>query len=152
MERKLRRVQRSIDCRMNKYNSIEEHQKPFRGDTAFFTQPGRFPARTRFIKREEKQMQLYDEIERLKDKAEAIEANKYHIKGDAERHRQKKREANDTIIHLGSYVNTHIYGKGTVKKINSKTYVVELSDGCGKVKVDKSFVDLTELEAQIEAR
>ncbi len=139
MMRKLKRVRKSIDCREHDIAEIEKRQAPFRGDIAFSTQPGHIPARAAWLRQEEKRMNLTAELEHYENKAEAIKSNQYHIKGDAERERQKVRDENDKIMGKGSHVNTGIYGTATIMKVNHKTYTVVL-DGSGvKISVEKYF-------------
>ncbi len=112
---------------------------PYRGDTAFWTQPGRIPARDRVMNSIETAGRLASEAKDVRDKAIWLSNSGARVAGDAEIKRQAKRDHNDTWVTAGMNVNTYIYGFATIVKVNKKTYTIRTHSGF-ETTVDKSFV------------
>lgn len=146
--RKADRLIKSAELRDSEAAELRSQTQPFISDLSFVTQPitpgagGRSfqKFRNKINNKVDREFSLMNESEELRERAERLKAP-VAIKGDAAAKRQAKRDLNDTVIVLGSYINTFIYGKGTVTKINKTTYSVKIDTGfiC---KVDKSFVEL----------
>ena len=123
--------------RREKAAGLNAMNAPFKGDIAFFTQPGRFTARTRYCQRSEKMYEHSSAASHFEDKAASLRAN-VHVKGDADRKRQAQREAVLTWLKVGMTVNTYIIGIGKVTKINRKTASIDC--GYGPRNIDLSFL------------
>ena len=63
--------------------------------------------------------------------------------GDAERRRQAKREALDTLINKGSRVHDFCFGDGEVIGVYKKSYRIKFDRGLTYAR-DKSYVKLIE--------
>ncbi len=118
------------------------HNRTYTDDIAFNTQPGHFPLRARVINQNDRAYESLQVANRFKEKAQ----NLRHVKvaGDAENKRQAKREHILSNIKLGMEVDTVIYGRGIVQKINKKTARISSTgiSGTYTVKVDLSFLKL----------
>jgi hypothetical protein len=113
-----------------------------RGDTAFFTQPGRIPFRDRIFRSYNKAAELSEEAKKARERTDGVMRYKTAVAGDAERQNQEKRDSIKAILKVGMVVNTFIYDIGIVEKINKKTALVRVRDGSCLVKVDLSFLEI----------
>lgn len=111
-----------------------------RHDIAFNTQPGRIPFRDRMNKADGRAFESLEVAEGMRNKAE----NLRHVreKGDAEKRWQELRDLNTTRFKVGDTVDTGIYGRGTVLKINRKTAKIGNTGTSGTftVNVDLAFL------------
>lgn len=146
--RRAERLLKMAENREQKADGLRKEVEPFISDIAFVTQPitqnagGRSFARfrERINGKVDRRFGLENEADELRERAKRLSAP-VAIKGDAEKRRQEKRDLADSLLSVGSYVNTFIYGKATIIKINKKTYSVKCDNGA-QGKVDKSFVEL----------
>lgn len=127
-------------------NAKRAEWERYRGDVAFLTQPaGRGSAfgrrRQRIFDRYVKGGELLIKAQELRAQADRLETYGIPEKGDAERRRQRRRDAADTVIAVGSRVSHPMGGFGTVLKVNKKTYRVEFDRGFTWTE-DKSFFKL----------
>jgi len=120
--------------------------EPYTSDHAFNTQPGHIPIRARIIARQDRAYRLLDEADEKSDRADRL--RQVRVAGDAERARQAKREANDAIITKASRIRDHVFGTGTVTRVNQKTYTIRFDSG-GTWPRDKSYV--TSMEGRTDA-
>ena len=130
---KAERLEKEAEAKMSSFNSM-------RGDIAFLTQPGRIPARERMLRSYDRGIELIQEAKEAKERAEGIMYYKTRVKGDAERERQAKRDANDALIEVGSRVNDLCFGHGIVMRKNKKSYTIKFDSG-GEYARDKSYVE-----------
>lgn len=122
-----------------------------RQDIAWLTQPANPNStfgrqRRRVYERYDKGLQMLAEARELRDRADRLERHGIPEKGDAERRRQRRREAADRVITVGSRVSHPMGGHGTVIRVNRKTYRVEFDRGFTWTE-DKSFFSLLNDEA-----
>ena len=139
LKSKAERLQKEADSKLAVMN-------PYWGDTAFFTQPAT-PA-SRFGRQREKIHARYDkgmalsiEADKLKKNAAWLEKQGAVVKGDAERKRQAKREAQDKIISVCSKIYDFCYREGEVIKVNKKTYTIKFTSGFTCTR-DKTYVEI----------
>jgi len=111
----------------------------YRGDIAFLTQPGHIPFRRKLIDRYDKGIELRNEAEKAKERAESI-SNSIRVKGDAERKHQAKRDFMTTNVKIGDKVNWMHTKELEVLKINKKTFT--LKGDFGKFTADKCLCSL----------
>jgi len=111
-----------------------------RHDIAFCTQPGRIPFRDRMNRADGKAYESLQVAERMKSKADSL--RHVHVKGDAEKRWQALRDLNSSRFKVGDVVQTGIYGKGTIVKLNKKTAIIGSAgtSGTATVKVDLAFL------------
>lgn len=152
-QKKLDKKVARLKAKADKLNALGDQKKAameaYHGDIAFFTQPninsssGRAftRQRERIYSRFDAGMRLQIEADELKKKAEWLEKQGVAVKGDAERERQAKRDANDKIIFVGSRVSYPGGDEGEVIKVNKKTYTVKFDRGF-TLNQDKSWAKL----------
>lgn len=121
------------NAQLNSYPEI-------RHDTAFCTQPGRIPFRERMNKADARAFESLQVAERMRNKAQGL--RRVRVKGDADRAHQAQREAVLTWLKVGMEVETGVYGKGIVKKINRKSAKIANCGASGDytVNVELSFL------------
>jgi hypothetical protein len=93
-----------------------------------------------------KMQQIFDLDNKAKEfleRAANLEQFANTNKGDAERKRDEKRQANDALIRVGSKIFDVVYREGEVLKVNKKTYTVKWATGSVFTR-DKSFVQILE--------
>lgn len=112
-------------------------------DWAWMSQPGHLPGRAREIAKHERALGSLAVADKMEAKAERLRAS-VAVAGDAEIARQAKREAVAPKLTVGARVFTHLYGFGSVEKINRKTARV-LFDG--RNGPHSTTVDLSWIEA-----
>jgi len=98
-----------------KLNSYPE----IRHDWAFISQPGRIPFRDRMNQSDSRAVESLRIADKMQAKADSL--RHIRVKGDAEKRWQGLRELNIERFKVGDIVNTGLYGKGTILKINKKT-------------------------------
>ena len=118
-------------------NATLAHNERYTGDIAFNTQPGHIPLRARVIKQNDKAFESLATAERFTEKAARL--RHVRVAGDAERKRQRIREQVLTWLKVGASVDTAIYGRCVVKKINKKTAKITTRNGFS-VNVDLSWL------------
>lgn len=123
--------------RRSRANATLAHNERYTGDIAFNTQPGHIPLRARVIKQNDRAFESLATAERFTEKAKSL--RRVRVKGDAERKRQRIREQVLTWLKVGASVDTAIWGRGIVQKINKKTAKVRI-DNNFNVNVDLSFL------------
>lgn len=129
---KAERLEEEAQAKMSSFEAM-------RGDIAFITQPGYIPARERILRSYNRGADMIQEAKETRERAESIMFYKTRVKGDTERERQKEREKNDEIIKVGDTVECSLHGRGTVLKINKKTYTVQY-EWPTPIPTDKSWV------------
>jgi hypothetical protein len=139
-DRRADRYDRWAEKRRAKAAALEKRNDPYRGDIAFNTQPGHIPERARAIKRTEKAWEHTQKAQEMERKASSLRC--VRVKGDKERARQKQREAVLEWLRVGMRIHTHIYGLGTVVRINRKTARINDtgSSGTYTVTLDLSWI------------
>jgi len=111
----------------------------FRGDTAFLTQPGHIPFRRKLIDRYDKGIELRNEAEKAREKAESISSS-VRVKGDAEKRYQVKRDFMTINVKVGDKVNWMHTKELEILKVNKKTFT--LKGDFGKFTADKCLCSL----------
>ena len=146
LDRKSERRQVWADSAERQADAIDKSLKPYK-DWNFITQPvlvghhseGRHRNLLKRIHgKMDKEMELR---QKAKEHLNHVGAQA-RVKGDAETARQERRDAIKTRIAVGMAVDTAIYGKGIVKKINKKTATIS-NCGCSgnfETTVDLSFI------------
>ncbi len=114
-----------------------------RHDWAFVTQPGRIPFRDRMNKADDRACESLGVAKRLRAKADSL--RNVRVAGDAEKSRQKLREALDRLIAKGDKVFDVVFGEGTVLAVYKKSYRIQFNSKCGPDQYftcarDKSYV------------
>lgn len=139
-ERRAGQYEEWAQKRRAKAAALEARNEPYRGDIAFNTQPGHIPERARAIARSEKAWEHSSTARRFEEKASSL--RRVRVAGDAERARQAKREEVRAWLGIGMTIETGIYGRGIVKKINRKTATISQTGTSGAyiVAVDLSFL------------
>lgn len=143
MRAKADRLDRDAESKMSEFNRA-------RGDIAYLTQPA--GPRSAFGRQRQLTMDRYGkglemqmEAQKLRERADELERHGAVVAGDAERERQRRREAADRIIGVGSTVLDMAYGlSGTVARVNRKTYTIQFETF--REARDKSFVRLLSTE------
>jgi hypothetical protein len=129
---------------------LDKQLEPFASDYAFITQPilvGHHSENSfrrlkeRIHNKIDKSMTLRNEADDLIERAEYIR-NNVSVKGDAERRRQAKRDANDKIIKVGSKIMDFAFGIGDVVKINKLTYTIKWDKTGMMFTRDKSYIKI----------
>jgi len=140
------RVDKKAERLINKAQRLEkiadEKQSgfdKFRGDTSFLTQPGHIPFRKKLIDRYDKGMELRNEAEKAREKAESI-TNGVRVKGDAEKRHQAKRDYLTNNIKVGDKIYWMVTNLVEIVKINKKSFTIK--GKFGSFNVDKSLCDL----------
>lgn len=108
------------------------HEK-YRGDIAFFTQPGRIIERERFHARTERAFELSNRAKRLREKAANLTRLATTNAGDALARHKAADQAVISAVSVGDMVSC-VYGNVTVVKINRKSLLVQ--GRFGAVKID----------------
>jgi len=139
-DRKADRYEDWATKRREKASAQLNSHPEIRHDWAFITQPGRIPFRDRMNKADGRAFESIHVAERMEAKAESL--RHVRVKGDAEKRWQGLRDLNTNRFKVGDVVNTGIYGKGTILKINKKTAKVGNTGTSGTftVNVDLAFL------------
>lgn len=126
--------------RTDKAMATLNHNRIYTSDIAFNTQPGHIPLRARVIKQNDRAYESLGIAKHLNEKAESL--RHVRVKGDAEKRWQGLRDLNLVRFKVGDKVNTGIYGKGTILKINKKTAKIGNTGTSGTftVNVDLAFL------------
>ena len=148
-DRKAGRLIKRAESRERKTDALDKQVRPFISDIAFTTQPitpvsgGRAFARFRekINNKIDNQFGLLNEADELRGRAEEL-SRPVAVKGDAERRRQAKRDANDEVIKIGSRVFDYSFGEGEVKKVNKISYSIKFDRLDRVIKQDKSWIKL----------
>lgn len=111
-----------------------------RHDIAFCTQPGRIPFRDRMNKADGRAFESLQVAEKMEAKADSL--RHVRVKGDAEKRWQGLRDLNINRLSVGDMVDTGIYGRGTILKINKKTAKIGNTgtSGTATFNVDLAFL------------
>jgi uncharacterized Zn finger protein (UPF0148 family) len=111
-----------------------------RHDIAFCTQSGRIPFRDRMNKADGRAFESLQVAEKMEAKADSL--RHVRVKGDAEKRWQRLRDINTSRFKVGDVVDTGIYGRGTILKINKKTAKIGNTGTSGTftVNVDLAFL------------
>ena len=117
-----------------------------RHDYAFITQPGRIPFRDRMNRADGRAFESLQVAERMEAKADSL--RHVRVKGDAEKRWQGLRNLNTTRFKVGDTVDTGIYGRGVILKINKKTAKIGNTGTSGTytVNVDLAFLSPVKTE------
>lgn len=138
-ERKADRMRGKAD---RLYKEAERRQSAFnrgRQDWAWLTQPGHIPGRDKALEQYDKGMRCRIEADEIRKQAESLVIHKTIVKGDAERRRQAKRDALDTVLKKGARVNSVFFGPGEIVGVYKKSYRVKFDRGFTQ-STDKSWV------------
>jgi hypothetical protein len=114
---------------------VAGHEK-YRGDVAFWTQPGRIIERDRMHARSLKAYELGQKAKRLDEKAANLERLATTNAGDAAARHQAERDAVTATVRVGDLVDS-VYGVREVVKVNRVT--LGLSSPFGGLTIDKSL-------------
>lgn len=98
-----------------------------RHDWAFITQPGHIPFRARMNAADARACESLNKADEMQRKADNL--RHVRVKGDKEREYEARREAVRGWIEVGMTVDTVIWGRRVVAKINKKTISVEGASG-----------------------
>jgi hypothetical protein len=114
-----------------------------RHDWAFITQPGRIPFRERMNRADDRAIESLDVAKGMRERASNI--RKVRVAGDAEKARQKVREAMDERIKKGDRVYDVVFGEGKVLSVHKVSYRIQFDSKAGPGKFftcarDKSYV------------
>jgi uncharacterized Zn finger protein (UPF0148 family) len=140
-DRKADRYEGWADKRKTTANAtLEYHQQHYRNDHAFNTQPGHIPLRARINAADGRAFESLQVADKMQAKADSL--RHVRVAGDAEKRHQAKRDAVLEWLRVGMDVDTIIYGRGVVQKINKKTATIGNTGTSGtyKVNVDLSFL------------
>ena len=140
--------QEAADKRADKYEEwahkreVKAHAQlnsypEIRHDWAFITQPGHIPFRARMNEADNRAFHSLNKAEWMRQKADRLRS--VRVAGDAERIREAKRQALDTVISKGSRVFDWCFGEGTVIGVYKKSYRIKFDRGCTYAR-DKSYV------------
>ena len=128
---KAARLEREAEQKMSAFNEA-------RKDWAWVSQPGHIPGRDKIINRYDKVYELLREARQARDRAESVQ--KVRVAGDAERKRERIRQAMDQRVQKGSRVYDFCFGNGTIVSVHKKSYRIKF-DGSGSTWArDKSYV------------
>lgn len=125
------------------YNSLPQGSNDF----AFITQPilvghhsekAHRNLRARIANKMDKSMELYNEAEQARERANNLFDAR--VKGDAAARRQAERDYLDQFVKIGMHVAEYSCGGGIVTKINKKTYTIQFDRGFTST-VDKSYIN-----------
>ena len=136
-ERKAGRYQGWAEKREQQATAALNSHPEYRHDWAFITQPGHIPARAAMIKSDERAYESLNIAKEMREKAEGI--LNVRVAGDAERKREKLREAMDSIVKKGSRVEDYCFGPGEVIGVYAKSYRIKFDRG-GTYARDKTYV------------
>ena len=127
--------EQKAEAQLNSYPSI-------RHDYAFITQPGRIPLRDRMNKADGRAFESLGKAKAMRNKADSL--RHVRVKGDAEKRWQALRDYNLERLKAGDEVDTGIYGKGTILKLNKKTAKIGNTGTSGTftINVDLAFLRL----------
>ena len=115
------RIDREAEAKMSTFNHL-------RKDYAWLTQPGYIPGRQRALKNYDKGMELKQEAENLRKRAENI--IDVRVKGDAQRRDDLQRQELDKILSVGSKIYYRLFSQeGTILKVFPKSYRVKFDSG-----------------------
>jgi len=122
-DRKADKLEGWAEKRRTEAETILDHnRKHYFSDIAFTTQPGRMPFRDRIYARHDRALESLDKAKKMEGKAERL--RHVRVAGDAEITRQAKRERVKSLLRIGQEVESGIYGKVRILKINQKTATV----------------------------
>lgn len=144
-DRKADRYEEWAGKREAKAAQLQERREYYRGDIAFWTQPGHIPERARIFKQMEKSWEHSSKAEEMRAKAASLRT--VAVKGDRERAREAQREETRRWIKKGMWVRCAMYGTGRVKRINKKTATIEK---CGTSGDFTTTIDLSWLRPEPE--
>lgn len=119
-------------------NATLEHNERYTGDIAFNTQPGHIPLRARVIKQNDRAFESLAVADKFTEKAAGL--RHVRVAGDAERKRARLREGVLKWLKVGAAVQTGLYGRGVVLKINRKTAKVSVRGNSFNINVDLSWL------------
>mgnify|MGYP001581954400 CR=1 FL=1 len=109
----------------------------YRGDVAFWTQPGRIPERDRMHARSLKAYELGQKAKKFHERAANLERLATTNAGDAARRLQAERDANPFAV--GAQARSIHYGPCVILKVNRNTYRIRTASGF-EVLTDKAWV------------
>jgi len=137
---KAERIEDRARARLRHAGDIQNSLPEYRHDWAYITQPGYIPGRAKIAQKEEKIYHLHNEAEHLQERADNIRKYKTVVAGDAERRRQRQREALDAILGKGSRVNDVVFGEGVIVSVHKKSYRIKFDHSGNTYARDKSYV------------
>jgi hypothetical protein len=152
-DRKAEILVRRAESRERKASALDKQVSPYMNDWAFVTQPilvGHHSEKSfrnlkdRISRKVDKKFELSNEAGELRSRAEAL-SRPVAVKGDAERRRELRRQANDEVIKVGSKIFDFAFGNGEVMKINKLTYTIKWERSGHSFTRDKSFVRLRDV-------
>ena len=114
---------------------VAGHEK-YRGDVAFWTQPGRIVDRDRMHARSLKAYALGQKARKFNEKAANLERLASTNAGDAAAKHQAKRDQISATVKVGDFVES-VYGVREVVKVNRVT--LGLASPFGGLTIDKSL-------------
>lgn len=140
------RLERQAETLCADYNHYSQ-------DLAWITQPAlpnsRFGKRRNKIReRYNRGLQLYQEVDRIREFAKHLELDPTTVLADAAARRQAQADAIDKLVTVGCTVHSHGYGNFTVIKINRETYTVRHK--YGTMRIAKHLIDSVVAESREE--
>ena len=137
-ERRADRYEEWAAKRERAANATLNSHPEMRHDWAFISQPGRIIARERMNKADDRALESLHIADRMKDKAESL--RHVRVAGDAERRREAKRKALDSMLNKGSRVIDFCFGPGEIVGIYKKSYRIKFDRSGSIYARDKSYV------------
>jgi uncharacterized Zn finger protein (UPF0148 family) len=137
-ERRAERLEQWAASRRQKARLAEAPADRMRGDIAFWTQPGRIPYRDRVMSGIQRAAEHAQMARAHEDKAQRVRRG-VRVAGDAERAREERRERARAWVRAGSRVESPLWGRGTVERVNRKTVTVRWERG-NRGKEDLSWI------------
>jgi len=125
------RLEREAEQKMSAFNEA-------RKDFAWVSQPGHIPGRDKILNRYDKGHELLREASAVRERAENVQ--KVRVAGDAERKRDRIREAMDQRVQKGSRVYDFCFGNGIIVSVHKKSYRIKFDQSGSTWARDKSYV------------
>ena len=140
MNQKAEKLEAWAQKRIDEARAVIEHNRHYTDDHAFNTQPGHIPLRARVIAQNDRAYESLRRARQMQEKAERL--RNPVIKGEREARRQAQRESIRSSLIVGQEVETALYGKGIVKRINKKTATISQTgvSRTATFNVDLSFI------------
>lgn len=114
-------------------DALHASGEKYRGDVAFFTQPGRIVERDRHHARMQRAYELGQKAKRFREKAANLGRLANANAGDAAARHEAERQAVIAALQVGDFVDC-VYGRCEVVKINRKS--LRLQGRFGQVVID----------------
>jgi preprotein translocase subunit YajC len=117
----------ALEARLKPYDDMQFWTEPLKPDHYSYNRHRNLRERLRAMM--DKRMGMLRDAHALRQKADGWDRAGAQIAGDRERQRQAQREMVSSQVTVGSRIHDAIYGKGTVVKVNPKTFTVRYDNG-----------------------